>query len=67
MIKEDVQIMWYSTWDIYKCFYFLLFATQYIKLTLYNYGRWKCHKKISKVFEKATLYKYRIYLEWVFW
>ena len=67
MIKEDVQIMWYSTWDIYKCFYFLLFATQYIKLTLYNYGRWKCHKKISKVFENATLYKYRIYMEWVFW
>ena len=24
-------------------------------------------KKISKVFEKDTLYKYRIYLEWVFW
>ena len=67
MVKEDMQIMWHSTWAIYKCFYFLLFATQYIKLTFYNYGRWKCHKKISKVFEKAILYKCRKYLEWVFW
>ena len=24
-------------------------------------------KKISEVFEKATLYKYKKYLEWVFW